>query len=159
MKPPRLTHFASVVLFSLLLAACGATKPQTTGKGRLHDLGNGICLDTGSSLMWQIDKGPRKKSDSGARAYVENLELGGFRDWRLPTTRELYELMYYLDLHKETECSMDLPGSYWSTDEKNEETAGAWEVAATCDPEREYEPKPSGFVRAVRSAGKQEQGN
>jgi hypothetical protein len=57
--------------------------------------GNGTVTDHATGLMWQ-------QADSGsgmdwrqALAYAENLELGGYRDWRLPNAKELQSLVDY----------------------------------------------------------------
>ncbi len=67
--------------------------PASAASGdRFRDLGDGTVLDTRTGLQWaQCDNG----SDidwPGAKEYAENLTLGGYSDWRLPTRDELADL-------------------------------------------------------------------
>ncbi len=57
---------------------------------------NGIAKDSATGLMWQDNKDTQtiKKDWEGAKAYCENLTLGGYSDWRLPN---IYELTTLLD--------------------------------------------------------------
>ena len=59
------------------------------------DNGDGTVTDHATGLMWQ-------RADSGAGmnweealAYAEGLELGGYRDWRLPNAKELQGILDY----------------------------------------------------------------
>jgi hypothetical protein len=59
------------------------------------DNGNGTVLDNLTGLMWEQktdDSGSRDKDNTytwrDALEYCENLILGGYSDWRLPTPKE-----------------------------------------------------------------------
>ncbi|MBK7697546.1 MAG: DUF1566 domain-containing protein [Saprospiraceae bacterium] len=55
------------------------------------DNGDGTITDTITGLMWQkIDGG--EMTIENAKIYVENLSLGGYDDWRLPTALEAYTI-------------------------------------------------------------------
>ena len=56
-----------------------------------RDNGDGTVTDMNTGLMWQQSV-PSTMSYEEALIYVENLEIGGYDDWRLPTIKELYSL-------------------------------------------------------------------
>ena len=53
------------------------------------DLGNGIVRDNVTGLEWQSDTAPGVYLWDDAKTYCDNLTLGGYSDWRLPTIKEL----------------------------------------------------------------------
>jgi len=57
-----------------------------------YDLVAGIARDKVSGLEWQRVSGAPANWETG-RQYCENLELGGFTDWRLPTRIEATSLV------------------------------------------------------------------
>jgi hypothetical protein len=140
---------------ALLLLAQGCQPFSTAGPGgwkgvELVDLGNGIHQMASSGLMWQAERGPWVDShDQGVR-YAENLTLGGYEDWRLPTIHELHDLYLVFDLKKNGAGQMRLDGDYWAAPEEGEEIAGAWEISGQCDLQRQFNVKQGGYVRAVR---------
>jgi hypothetical protein len=143
------THLVLVLLAVLLfsLQGCAGKSSQQT---RLQNLGNGICQDTVSGQMWQIEKSKMTTSLKDAEQYVRTLNLGGHNDWRLPTVDELYDLNYLFDLFQNGDCTLDRAGKYWSSEKDGEGKAGAWEISDQCDPVRQYAPGSKGYVRAVR---------
>lgn len=87
---------------------------------------DGTTTDNITGLMWQTtpaeDGGDNDDPDAagyfflvGAQAYAEDLVLGGYDDWRLPTTKELYSISDfgsgwpYID---EDYFDLALPGEY-----------------------------------------------
>ena len=65
------------------------------GKNDFHDNGNGTVTDKATGLMWT-------KADSGktmnwrqALKWAEDLDCGGFSDWRLPNAKELQSIVDY----------------------------------------------------------------
>ncbi len=103
-----------------------------------------------TGVMWQIDKSKRIKSLAEAEAYVDQLNLAGHDDWRLPTVAELFKLHLFFDVHANGDCTIKRDGNYWSDEPDLEGRVGAWELDDNCDPERQYIPKQAGYVRAVR---------
>jgi len=64
--------------------------------GTYVDNGDGTISDASTGLMWQQGtSGNLMSSWEQALSYCENLELGGYMDWRLPTIKELYSLVDY----------------------------------------------------------------
>lgn len=132
------------------LLAADSVASQQEVDGRLLDLGNGTCQDVKTGQIWQQGTSPKITTLDKANAYVKTLKLGGNDDWRLPTVNELYDLHLTVDLHENGNCTLKSEGSYWSDEPDNKGRVGAWEMDDNCDPERQYTPKKSGRIRAVR---------
>ena len=137
---------SSIALFALL----GGCAAQNAANPRFVDLGNGVCQDTQTGSMWQMERTKTIKSIEEARKYAANLKLGGHADWRLPNVYELYDLINLKDLHVASGCAMRLDGNYWSDKHGGEGTVGAWEIGDQCDPSRRYAKATQGYVRAIR---------
>ncbi len=56
---------------------------------------DGTVSDLSTGLMWQRDTAPGLYSWQQALAYCDNLTLGGFTDWRLPTPKEMVSIVDY----------------------------------------------------------------
>jgi len=56
-------------------------------------LGNGIIKDNVTDLMWQKATAQDYHTWEQALSYCDNLTLGGYTDWRLPTIKELSTLV------------------------------------------------------------------
>ncbi|MFI3318828.1 MAG: DUF1566 domain-containing protein [Rikenellaceae bacterium] len=56
------------------------------------DNGDGTICDNNSALMWQQIPPMEGMTWAQAKAYCEELELGGYNDWRLPTLKELFSI-------------------------------------------------------------------
>ncbi len=65
------------------------------GINDFHDNGHGTITDKATGLMWtQADSG--KTMDwRQALQWAENLEVGGYSDWRLPNAKELQSIVDY----------------------------------------------------------------
>jgi hypothetical protein len=66
---------------------------KVTPKKRFKNNGNGTITDIKTGLIWQ--RVPRSKAMNwqNAKTYCDNLKLAGFTDWRLPTRKEIRELI------------------------------------------------------------------
>jgi len=53
---------------------------------------NGTISDNNTGLMWQEIPSSEGFDWQAAKDYCENLTLGGFDDWRMPTAKELYSI-------------------------------------------------------------------
>ena len=58
------------------------------------DNGDGTITDNNTGLMWQKIDGGEMTFETAA-SYCKSLNLGGFTDWRLPTTQELFTINYF----------------------------------------------------------------
>ncbi|MFR9503260.1 MAG: DUF1566 domain-containing protein [Rikenellaceae bacterium] len=56
------------------------------------DNGDGTVSDLNTALMWQQTPPVEGMTWAQAQEYCENLELGGYSDWRLPTLKELFSI-------------------------------------------------------------------
>jgi hypothetical protein len=54
--------------------------------------GDGTTTDKNTGLMWEEIPTTDGFDLQGAKDYAENLKLGGYDDWRLPTAKELYSI-------------------------------------------------------------------
>ncbi len=54
--------------------------------------GDGTISDLNTGLMWQEIPTSGGFNWKDAKAYCENLKLGGYDDWRMPTAKELYSI-------------------------------------------------------------------
>ena len=59
---------------------------------RFAVIGNGTIIDTNTNRMWVARPGPATPH-SGAQSFAQNLRLGNYADWRLPTPEELQQLV------------------------------------------------------------------
>ena len=140
---------AAIGAVAIVLMLQGCAGPGK-GSARFVNLGNGTCQDTVSGQMWQIEKSGMVSSLEEAQAHIARLNQGEYKDWRLPTVFELYDLNYLFDLHLNGDCNLDRSGKYWSGEKDGEGTVGAWEIGDQCDPARQYYPGTKGSVRAIR---------
>ncbi len=56
---------------------------------------NGTVSDNNTWLMWQQQDDGGFRTWDGANSYCENLNLGGYTDWRLPAKEELESIVNY----------------------------------------------------------------
>jgi len=70
-----------------------------TGETRSYTRDNDkeVVVDNATGLMWQDNSEAKTvtKPWTGAVTYCENLTLGGYDDWRLPTRKELVSIVDY----------------------------------------------------------------
>lgn len=62
-------------------------------ESKFIDNGDGTITDLTTSLMWQ--KGFTSMSWQDAQEQASNVATGGYHDWRVPTTKELYSLINF----------------------------------------------------------------
>ncbi len=69
--------------------SAGATTSCTPSSGT-EELTGGVLLDKATCLMWESEPGFIAGGNwEPSKTYCENLSLGGFDDWRMPTVLEL----------------------------------------------------------------------
>ena len=100
------------------------------------DVNSGIVLDAIYGLMWQDAAEIFKGSYKDAVSYCENLNHGGYSDWRLPSASELLSITDYgrykpainkAFKHVGKDGS-DKYGSYWSSTGASFDAGGVWVV-------------------------------
>jgi len=139
-----------LLFLTLLLAGTPRTEAET-----LRNLNNGICLDTSTGLMWQIGHSRRFGDADKVRQYIAGLKLGGFTDWRLPTTLETKGLRLLIDIHGNDSCGIEKPRKrYWMLANKEGIVPIRLELESFCRGIYSRSVGTRGYVRAVRNAGK-----
>lgn len=150
------TRLWTVCLFLLLSGyGCAARQSGIPGAGMdglLRVQGAEICQERQSGRMWQVAKGGVFTTIDEAREYVANLRLGGYDDWRLPTTEEALNLMQLFFWKQNGDCSMNNTGDYWTVSGGRQPSLGHWEDYMLCGPEFKYvkSVKTGGYARAIR---------
>ena len=145
-----------ITTISLILCLSSCTSSIKTdsdgnyqGKEYLENMGNGICQQHPSGLMWQAGRSPNFSNWEDADQYVKSLTLGGFEDWRLPTPDECLKLSQLIQTHK-SDCPLKTGGNHWVSKTNNIE-AGQWESNVLCDgPTFRWTKDKKGRVKAVR---------
>jgi len=107
-----------------------AVRGRTLEFGHFRDNGDGTVTDITTGLMWEQTE-TRAMTWEKALAFSEDLDLAGFRDWRLPTIRELSRLVD----DSRREPSIDTayfpgcrPSVYWSSTTHALYPGFAWHV-------------------------------
>lgn len=100
--------------------------------------------------MWQLERSKRLRTTQEVDTYLAALNRGTYKDWRLPTRQEIFELFGFFDLKENGEVKLRLEGGYWLVNRNGEIEVGAWEIGDQCGPSRTYFTKKAGYVRAVR---------
>lgn len=85
--------------------------------------GNGTITDSNTGLMWQQDPPSDTMYWSESGTYCENLELGGYDDWRMPTVKELFSISDFssgwpylnTDYFSLSSDTIDKSEQYWSS--------------------------------------------
>ena len=96
------------------------------------DNDNGTVTDNNTYLIWQQQDDGITKSWANAKTYCDNLSLGGYSDWRLPSKKELVTIVNY---------AIPEPGptiqpvfnnarssAYWTATDMADSTSSAWNV-------------------------------
>ncbi|MBU0962009.1 MAG: DUF1566 domain-containing protein [Proteobacteria bacterium] len=158
MRPVTIYRFA--LLFMLVvgcffsLSSCHkstATADRTVSSKEmlLKDMGNGVCRQLPSGLMWQIKESQKFSTWNEANEYVNTLKLGGFDDWRLPTRDECLNLSELLEM-KKGDCPIKIKAGHWVSN-KNKGESGYWEDYPLCGgSEFRWVKDKKGSVRGVR---------
>jgi len=147
-----LVYGASTTLFFLILLSLLLFGPAGTDAGTLQNLGNGICLDTSTGLMWQIGHSRRFGDHDKVEQYLTSLSLGGYSDWRLPTILESKGLRLLIDIHGNAACGIEKPmARYWMVDPKKGMLPVRLELESFCRGIYSRSVGKRGYVRAVRA--------
>ena len=93
-----------------------------------------MTRDNLTGLVWEIKTLENMKdlyNFKDALTYAENLELGGYSDWRLPTAGELFSLVNlcsFAPAIDEEWFPNTLPENYWTSSTAPDDPEGIWRV-------------------------------
>ena len=121
--------------------------------GSYIDNGDGTVTDTSTGLMWQQAGFSNTQTWEQALAYCEGLNLGGYTDWRLPTSKELQSLVDYSRYSlaiNETYFPNEVASWYWSSTTYADYTNYAWLVHFGYGYDYVSDKSYRNYVRAVR---------
>jgi hypothetical protein len=117
------------------------------------NLGNGVCQDTETGLMWQLGKSRRPiVSEEKVRQYTRELDLGAYTDWRLPTMAEGWKLTQNVELYKNTgPCDFShFESAYWTSETDKGTEPLKLGITCMCAGDEEKAVVKKGYGRAVR---------
>lgn len=123
----------------------------TADKGRGGGGKTPTWIDPKTALEWQCES-PGEMTWQEAQDYARALSLGGQRDWRLPSARELETLLdrsRYRPVMREEIPFRDAL-SYWSSTTFGEDTQNAWIVMFDGAYVLSYYKSNCYYVRCVR---------
>lgn len=105
----------TLLLFFVLLSLTSCAGSDSSSKDTLTLRGDGVVYSEKFALMWQQDDSKRFSSAAEAQAYAEQLTLGGYDDWRIPTKAESHNLYFSMDFGETmvTDLGMKLDRSLW----------------------------------------------
>ena len=115
----------------------------------LHLTPDGLIQEQGG-LIWQHHRSHKMHSAEEVKAFLQELNQGQHKDWRLPTKWELYELLAKFDWKQNGDIAAPPTGSYWLQEKNGSPYPGAWGPDGRCGIERSYYKNTSGYVWAVR---------
>lgn len=155
MKIHLIIFFTLTYIF--ILSGC-AVKTDTSAthddkkEGLVSVNGEEVCQEVHTLKMWQFSKEGPFNSLEEADRFVEELKLGGYDDWRLPTKSELFNLFYLHYWNNDSTCMMNHAGDFWMVSESQAPDLGHWEGDLLCGPEYKFinSIKQHGYVRAIR---------
>ena len=144
-------YLAMAVLLTATLSACAGNN-NSLSDDILLNKGDGTIFSEKFQLQWQQNISKRFRSADDAQNYVNNLTLGGYSDWRIPTKAESHNLFFSMDFGKSNAKDMDMKmdGSMWVVLDNDQLQAGAWDAGETCCIVRTFKKDSKGGVRAVR---------
>jgi hypothetical protein len=93
---------------------------------------NGTVTDTVTGLMWQQTDGG-EMAHPNAILYCNELSLGGYSDWRLPTAQELFTILNHQHTnpaHDNTYFTATAAEYWWSSNDQSNDPNKAWATNA-----------------------------
>lgn len=112
--------------------------------------GNGTVTDQVTGLMWQQADDGVERTWYDAVAYCQDLELGGYTDWRLPAYRELLTIVDYLRDNPTIDPAFSCENrSFWSSSTYALNSDKAWCVNFVLGPSLSDDKDNTNNVRCV----------
>ena len=133
----------------------GPSDDASAATGSYTDNADGTVTDTSTGLRWQqagVGSSITQTWEQ-ALAYCEGLNLGGYTDWRLPTSKELESLVDYSRVDpaiNTTYFPSAVSSFYWSSTTNAYRTYNAWGMNFNYGYFDYYNKPSSYYVRAVR---------
>lgn len=134
----QLSYSQSVNKTMLRLPDTGATTSYTTTFGEDNDYnyftpfftinGNGTVTDTITGLMWQQTDGGEMTIEN-AILYCNNLNLGGYTDWRLPNAHEAFTILNHQYANPALDANIfttTLAEYWWTIDMQANDSNKVW---------------------------------
>lgn len=146
-KRTNLAYLRGLICLAILVIASTAAAGDEVW---LESLDDEILKETRNGSMWQLERSKRLKSEEKVKMYLEQLNTGRYKDWRLPTKSELFRFTEIFDWKKNGDVRIKIEGDHWLIGKSDKITAGKWELDDLCGPERKFYTKKSGYVRAIR---------
>ena len=114
-----------------------------------------VVVDEETNLMWQDDRAAAQvqRTWRGAQEYCQNLTLGGYSDWFLPTHEQLLTITdksRYAPAIK-SEFQNVTSGSYWSSSPDVSDSENAWYVRFKYGDSSRYRKTDEYYVRCARA--------
>ena len=111
---------------------------------------DGTVTDRVTGLMWQDDTVVQKNFDE-AGTYCSDLSLGGYGDWRMPSIRELMNIVAHgADTTPDTFQTWNTNTNYWSATTLNADSSQAWGASITTATDSVMTKSQYKNVRCVR---------
>ena len=85
------TTFAFFLIVLMSLMGCSS---KSTNE-RFFTVDKGIIVDSKTGLMWAANGYDQNINWHNADEYCDNLQLGGYSDWRVPTQEDLLQILAY----------------------------------------------------------------
>jgi len=164
-----------VVLYAndLPILQTGQTKIYHDGDNGTHQAGikrsytkkGEVIIDNSTGLMWQNQAYTQKEKEAedankehgkvlkwaNASKYCDELTLGGYDDWKLPTLKELKTLVDYSQHNPAIDAQFEvIPDYYWTRTTYADDTADAWVVGFDDGGDGWSTKSGSDYVRCVR---------
>lgn len=92
------------------------------------DNSNGTITDNITGLIWQKTDGGEMTFEN-AQVYCNNLTLGGYSDWRLPNSHELFSILNHGRNHPALDTiyfSNTIAEYWWSSDRQIDDSSKIW---------------------------------
>jgi len=163
-KPAKKTNFESKVIdrmdkiITLLkpeISGAVAKSPSVTVQvkkdERFIDNNDGTILDMETSLMWAKEGSSKELNFADAEKYCKDSKIGGFKDWRLPTVKELISIVDYEKYRPAINPVFKCESSwYWSGSSYADGADSAWVVYFGSGGVSWYGGSGGNYVRPVR---------
>jgi hypothetical protein len=132
-------------------AAAGGDPSMDSLNAGYTDNQDGTVTDNSTGLMWE-QNGTTGLSWEQSLSYCVNLNLGGHKDWRLPTIKELHSLGDFQHANPaiDTDYFPNTQSFYWSSTTYAYFTGYAWGINFDSGDDPYYYKAYGGNVRAVR---------